>query len=188
MLNLGIIIASVREGRTGEGIAVWFAEFARKHAGFEISTIDLKRINLPMFDEPHHPRLQKYTREHTKAWSALIAPLDAFVFILPEYNYGTPPALVNALDYLHVEWQYKAAGFVSYGGIAGGTRSVQMTKLYLQALKMVPLLEGIIIPFAGKLKDETTGVFRATEQHEASGKIMLDELLRWTNALKTLRP
>jgi NAD(P)H-dependent FMN reductase len=42
--------------------------------------------------------------EHTKRWSAIVSRADAFVFVTPEYNYGSPPSLVNALDYLLREW------------------------------------------------------------------------------------
>jgi NAD(P)H-dependent FMN reductase len=115
--KLGVIVASVREGRGGLAVAQWFVERARAHGGFDITLIDLKTVGLPLLDEPQHPRLGQYQRDTSKAWSATISPLDAFVFVTAEYNYSTPPALVNALDHLYVEWNYKAAGLVSYGGM-----------------------------------------------------------------------
>jgi NAD(P)H-dependent FMN reductase len=86
------------------------------------------RVDLPLFDEPHHPMLHTYVHQHTKDWSATVERAVAFVFVMPEYNYGFNAALKNAIDYLPVEWQYKPVGFVSYGGLAGGTRAVQMIK------------------------------------------------------------
>ena len=71
---------------------------------------------------------------------------DAFVFVTPEYNFNMPPALLNALDFLSKEWNYKPAGFVSYGGVSGGLRSVQMSKHVVAALKMMPMAEGVAIP------------------------------------------
>ena len=44
MPKLGIVIASVREGRVGRPVADWFIERARQHAKFEIEEIDLKTI------------------------------------------------------------------------------------------------------------------------------------------------
>jgi NAD(P)H-dependent FMN reductase len=120
----------------------WFVENARAHGKFEVSFVDLKEVNLPPMDEPEHPRFQKYTHDHTKAWSATVAAADAFVFVTPEYNFSTAPALQNALDYVYKEWNYKPVGFVSYGGISGGLRSVQMTKQMVTTLKMVPLVPG----------------------------------------------
>ena len=58
-----------------------------------------------------------------------------------------PPALVNALDTLYREWTYKPVGFVSYGGVSGGIRSVQTAKLMVTGFKMMPMVEAVNIPF-----------------------------------------
>lgn len=184
MAKLLVIICSTREGRAGEPIAKWFVELAKAHGKFEVEVADLKAVNLPLFDEPKHPRFKQYTHEHTKRWSATVESADAFVFVTPEYNYGMPPALVNAVDYLFQEWQYKAAGFVSYGGVSAGTRSVQHAKQLLTSLKLVTIPEAVSIPFfANHLKE---GKFDAPEQQKPA-HAMLDELAKWTGALKTLR-
>lgn len=185
MPKLTIIVVSTRDGRAGLPVAKWFEERARAHGGFDVDFVDLRELALPLFDEPHHPRLKKYEHAHTKAWSARVESADAFVFVTPEYNYGVPPSFVNALDYLSLEWAYKAAGFVSYGGVSGGTRAVQMAKLVMTALKIVPLPEAVSIPFFTKLIDPA-GVFDGSRQ-EAPAKTMLDELARWTGALAVLR-
>lgn len=187
MPKLGIIIASVREGRGGLPVAEWFAGIARAHGAFDVSLIDLQEIDLPLLTEPEHPRLQKYRHDKTKQWSATVAGLDAFVIVTPEYNYGSPPALVNALDHLYREWNYKAVGFVSYGGVSGGTRSVQMTKSIATTLKMVPLVEAVNVPFYTKLLDQGSRRFNGGETHEKAAKAMLDELARWNGALEVLR-
>ena len=185
MPKLTIIIASVREGRGGEAIARWFTERARQHGKFDVQVADLKELKLPLLDEPHHPRLKKYTQEKTRAWSQTVAALDAFVFVSPEYNFGTPPSLVNALDHLYGEWNYKAAALVTYGGISGGLRAGQMTRQLLTFFKVVPLVEQVTIPFVAQ--SITDGVFAANETHDKSAQVMLDELVRWTAAVKTLR-
>ena len=187
MPKLGVVVASVREGRAGLAVAQWFIDRARAHGAFEVTLIDLKPLRLPLLEEPHHPRLQKYQQETTKAWSAIVAPLDAFVFVTAEYNYSTPPALVNALDHLYVEWNYKAAGLVTYGGISGGMRAAQMLKQTLQALKMVPITEAVPIPFFAQMMDKETGAFKGTDAHEKAAVTMLDELKKWNGALATLR-
>ncbi|MGH9258078.1 MAG: NADPH-dependent FMN reductase [Vicinamibacterales bacterium] len=187
MPRLGVVIASVREGRVGLPIAEWFIERARQHAKFDVEVIDLKAVDLPVFGERYHPRLQKYESDKQKAWSAVVAALDAFVFVTPEYNFGTSPALLNAFDYLYVEWNYKPAAFVSYGGISGGLRAVQMTKQSMSALKMVPIVEAVTIPFVAQAIDREAGRFKATDQHDKSATVLLEELHRWTGALATLR-
>lgn len=185
MPQLSIIIGSTRPGRAGLPIAQWFAERARRHGAFSIDLIDLAELSLPLLDEPDHPRLGRYTQPHTKAWSARIAPADAFVFVTPEYNHGYPAALKNAIDYLAVEWRDKAVGFVSYGGVAAGTRAVQQLKQVVTTLKMVPAVEAVNIPFHAELIED--GVVRATAPMEQAADAMLDELARLDAGLRTLR-
>jgi NAD(P)H-dependent FMN reductase len=128
MATLQIIIASTRPGRAGLPIGQWFHERALGHGGFDIDLVDLADLNLPFMDEPSHPRLRRYTHQHTRDWSARVEAADAFVFVTPEYNHGFNAPLKNAIDYLHDEWRHKPVGFVSYGGVAAGTRAVQMLK------------------------------------------------------------
>ena len=187
MPKLGVVVASVREGRSGLAIAQWVVDRAQAHGGFDVTLIDLKDVKLPLLEEPNHPRLQTYQQDTTKAWAAIVAPLDAFVFVTAEYNYSTPPALVNALDHLYQEWNYKAAGLVSYGGISGGMRAAQMLKLTLGALKMVPINEAVPIPFFSQMMDKETGAFKPTEAYDKGAATMLDDLKRWDAALTTLR-
>ena len=186
--TLQVVVVSTREGRKGPSVAEWFAEQARQHGKFRAEIADLGVINLPMMDEPEHPRLRRYQHDHTKAWSSRIDRSHAFVFVTPEYNHGTPPSLLNALDYLVQEWAYKPVGFVSYGGVSAGLRGVQMTKQVVTALKMVPLFEAVAIPMFVKFLDATTGVFAPDEIHATNAAKMLDELLRWSDALRVLRP
>ena len=97
---------------------------------------------------------RSYQHDHTKAWSKTIAEADAFAFVMPEYNYGMPPAMLNAIDYLYFEWCYNPAGFVSYGGASGGVRSVQMAKPVLTSVKVMPIPEGVALPFFAKQIDD----------------------------------
>jgi NAD(P)H-dependent FMN reductase len=171
----------------GPTVGNWFLEQAHRHAKFEVEAVDLAAVNLPLLDEPNHPRLRKYEHEHTKRWSATVDRADAFVFVTPEYNYGTPPSLVNALDYLHHEWHYKPVGFVSYGGVSGGTRSVQMTKQVVTALKMMPMFEAVTIPFFAQYVNTDTGAFAPGKVQDDAAVVMLDELLKWAEAMKGMR-
>jgi len=184
--RLQIIIASTRPGRVGLPVAQWLYDRAVAHGGFEVEIVDLAEINLPFMDEPNHPRLRQYTHQHTKDWSAKVDAADAFVFVMPEYNYGFTAPLKNAIDYLHHEWQYKPVGFVSYGGVSAGTRAVQMVKQVVTTLKMVPVSQAVSIPFVQQFIGEE-GEVQANETMETAARAMLDELQRWTAALEPLR-
>jgi NAD(P)H-dependent FMN reductase len=186
MPNLTIIIGSTRPGRAGAPIAQWFAARAKDHGGFDVNVVDLAEIGLPLLDEPNHPRLRQYTQQHTKDWSAIIDAADAFVFVTPEYNYGYPAALKNAIDYLHHEWNHKPVGFVSYGGVAAGTRAVQQLKQVVTTLRMLPVFDSVNIPFHTQFFDKD-GTFRPNEVLDQAADTMLNELVRTEAALRPLR-
>ena len=186
MPKLQIFIASTRPGRAGLPVAEWFAERARRHGFFEVELVDLARVNLPFMDEPNHPMLRRYTHEHTRRWSASVDSADAFVFVTPEYNHSFNAPLKNAIDYLNHEWRYKPVGLVSYGGVAAGTRAVQMITPVLTALMMVPLTEAVHIPFVSQFLSED-GQIHANEVMEQAADAMLTQLGRWSEALEPQR-
>ncbi len=186
MPQLMIVIASTRPGRVGLPVAQWFTERASLHGAFELVVADLAEVDLPLLDEPNHPRFARYTKEHTRRWSALVDGADAFVFVTSEYNHGYPAPLKNAIDYLHNEWRYKPVGFVSYGGVAAGTRSLQQLKQVVTALKLTPVVEAVNIPFVQQFIDEE-GVLRANEVMEQAAEEMLAELVRVEVALRPVR-
>lgn len=184
--KLHTLICSTRPGRVGPSVAQWFHDIAWDHRKFDAGLVDLAEFNLPVYDEPHHPTLQKYMHDHTKKWSASVAAADAYVFVTPEYNYCPPPPFVNALDYVYREWNYKPCGFVSYGGASGGVRAVQLEKQLVTTLKMMPMVEGVAIANVTRLLDESA-TLRGTDAMRNAGTAMLHELLLWAEALRPLR-
>ena len=184
--TLQIVIGSTRPGRVGPSVAAWIYDRAVKHGGFEVELIDLAEVNLPIFDEPKHPRFAEYAHQHTRDWSATISRGDAYIFVIPEYNYGFNAAIKNAIDYLNVEWRYKPLGFVTYGGVAAGTRAMQMLKQVVSALKMVPVTDAVNIPFVQQFLDADR-VLQPNEIMETAATAMLDELQRWASATEPLR-
>jgi NAD(P)H-dependent FMN reductase len=185
-LTLQTIICSTRPGRVGPSVASWFHTFAHQHGAFESTLIDLADFSLPLLDEPNLPVHRRYQQPHTLAWSASVAAADAYVFVTPEYNYGPPPPFVNALNFLYHEWNYKPCGFVGYGGVAGGLRAVQLEKQLVTTLKMMPVPEVVSIPMVATMLDENKS-FKPNDLHIAAAKRMLDEMIRWATALKTIR-
>lgn len=183
--RLNVVIASTRPGRVGLPVAKWFHAAALQHGSFDVHLVDLMDFALPVYDEPNHPRLRKYQHDHTRRWSESVDAADAFVFVTPEYNYGPCPALLNALNYVYAEWNYKACAFVSYGGISGGLRAVQMTKQIVTTQKMMPILEAVVIPMVAQQLND--GVFSASDLQKQAANELLTELRRWAVALATLR-
>eukprot|EP00913_Durusdinium_trenchii_P008153 g7650.t1 len=185
-LKLNVIIGSTRPGRAGPAVAKWAAEHAKGHGKFDVELVDLASFNLPLLDEPHHPRLQQYQHEHTKRWSASVAPADAFLFVVPEYDYFPNAALVNALQALSVEWSFKAAGVLSYGGISGGLRSAQELRQLIGNLNMMAIPQTVPVPFFSNFIGDDH-VFAPAEPVVNGLNGALDQLAKWAGALKTAR-
>jgi NAD(P)H-dependent FMN reductase len=184
MLKVAIIIGSTRPKRIGEGVAKWVYEIAKTRTDADFELIDLREVNLPLLDEPFPPSLGKYTKQHTKDWSAKIASFDAFVFVTPEYNHSVPAALKNAIDFLYAEWNNKAAGFVSYGN-AGGTRSVEHLRLIMAELQIADVREQVALSLFTDF--ENYSIFKPAAHHERKLTALLQQVINWGNALKQLR-
>lgn len=183
-MKVAIIVGSTRPGRKAEAVAQWVHGIAKKRSDAEFEVVDIQSYNLPLLDEPTPPSMMKYTKEHTKAWSAKIDAFDAFVFVTPEYNHSIPGALKNAIDFLYKEWNNKAAGFVSYGS-AGGARAVEALRLVMAELHVADVRAHVMLSLATDFESYTT--FKPDPSHEARVTTLLDQVIAWGRAMKTLR-
>ncbi len=184
MLKIAVILGSTRPNRNGEAVANWTLELATKRSDAEFELVDIADFNLPLLDEPVPASMGQYSQPHTKAWAAKIAPFDAFVFVTPEYNHGTSGALKNALDFIYAEWNNKAASFVSYGS-AGGARAVEQLRQVASELQIAHVRAQVMLSLFTDF--EEMSVFKPHARHEAEVDTMLDQLIAWGGALKTLR-
>ncbi len=158
MIKIAIILGSTRPGRNGEAVAKWVYEVAKKRSDAEFELVDIKDFNLPLLDEPVPPSMGQYSKPHTKTWAAI--------------------------DFLFAEWNNKAAGFVSYGG-ASGARAVEQLRLNLAEVRMATVRNQVL--FSMYTDFENFSVFKPESHKEESVNAMLDELIAWGGALKTLR-
>ncbi len=183
-LKVGIVVGSTRPGRKADAVASWVHDLAvrRDDATFEV--VDIADYALPHLDEPIPPLAGQYSRPHTHKWAAKIESFDAYVFVTPEYNHSTSGALKNAIDFLFAEWNDKAAGFVSYG-VDGGVRAVEHLRLVMGELKVADVRSAVALSVFDDFEDDTR--FRSGIFQEQSLSAMLDELVAWGRALRTLR-
>ena len=184
MLKIAIVIGSTRPGRKGEVVGHWVHTLASERGDAEYTLVDIAQQNLPLLDEPVPPSMHRYSQPHTLAWARLVAGFDGFVFVTPEYNHGTSGALKNALDFLYVEWNNKACGFVGYGS-AGGTRAVEHLRGIVAELQMASVRNQVQLSLFTDWQEMKT--FKPTERAAKAVTPMLDQLLAWAGALKTLR-
>lgn len=182
-----VLVCTTRPGALGPAVAQWLIEAIAPRAtelGVELVPVALSEENLPFLDEEEHPSSGVYRHEHTRRWSAVVEAADGFVAVTPEYNYGMPAALKNALDYLSREWAWKPIGFVSYGNTSAGTRAVQHAKQVVTTLRLVPLGATVAIRLGDALEN---GRLRPDPARDAAGVGLLDELVRVTHALRPMR-
>jgi NAD(P)H-dependent FMN reductase len=130
------------------------------------------------------PSLGRYEHQYTKRWAEKIESFDAYVFVTPEYNHSTSGALKNAIDFLYREWNNKAAGFVSYGA-TGGVRAVEHLRLIMAELMIATVRAQVTLSLFTDFQQFTT--FTPDQRRERELHTMLDQLVAWGGALKTVR-
>jgi NAD(P)H-dependent FMN reductase len=186
-MKIQVILGSTRPNRASDKVAAWVMEEAKKIEGFEFELVDLKDFPLPMYDEPVTVKQIQgnYKHEEVKTWSKKISEGDGYIFITPEYNHGYTAVLKNALDWLYDEWNNKPAAFVSYGGIAAGTRAVGQLVQVFRELQMVPLRDGAHLPMIWTAFDQA-GTFKS-DFHVPDLSPMFASLTKWVPLLKSLR-
>ncbi|HLG27332.1 MAG TPA: NADPH-dependent FMN reductase [Paenisporosarcina sp.] len=178
MLKIGIVLGSTREGRVSPQVGAWVKELADKRGDAEYKIIDIADFKLPLLGEAGGDA------SGAAAWSAQINDCDGFVFIVQEYNHSITGALKNALDYLRVEWNNKAAGIVSYGSV-GGARATEHLRGILSELSVAHVR---VHPALSLFTDfENGSVFKPADVQKDSVNQMLDQVVSWTTALKTVR-
>ncbi|HWM65811.1 MAG TPA: NAD(P)H-dependent oxidoreductase [Steroidobacteraceae bacterium] len=190
MTVISVIVGSTREGRFSEKPAQWFLRQLQKRAGVEARLLDLRDFPMPFFDQPATPAMPgraPFKHEVVQRWTAAIGQSDGFVFVTPEYNYGTSAVLKNAIDWVYPEWNRKAVAFVSYGS-AMGARAVQQLREALIELQAAPIRTSVHIPVATLWAHYTGGNVEAgLAELAVNAEAMVDDLLWWTEALKTAR-
>ena len=187
MTVISVIVGSTREGRFSEKPAKWILQHLKKRGGVDARLLDLRDFPMPFFDQPATPGRPPYKNEVVQKWTEAIAQSDGFVFVTPEYNFGAPAVLKNAINWVYPEWNRKAVSFVSYGS-AMGARGVQQLRETAIELQLAPIRSSVHIPVATLWAHYQGGDVEAgLAELEAPAKTLIDDLLWWTAALKTAR-
>ncbi len=183
-VTIGVILASVRTGRRGEGFATWIRESLAKREGVEAELLDLRDFRIPAYEHQEMPRVveTKYADETARRWSERIHALDGYVIVTPEYNHGYPGNLKNAIDHVHLGWWYKPVGFVTYGGSAGGARAAEQLRSVAVEVRLVPVRTEVNIRLIGLQTDDRGQPVDPLYSKFAAG--MIDQLLWWARVAK----
>ncbi|MGM7670295.1 NADPH-dependent FMN reductase [Microbacterium sp. A93] len=184
MTKIAIILGSTRPGRNGKQVADWVLEQAARRDDAEFELVDLIDYPLPHLDEPMPPATGQYKNDHTRKWSEKIAEFDGYIFVTPEYNHSTSGVLKNAIDYLHREWNNKAAALVGYGGV-GGARAIEHLRLVLAELHVATVRQTLTLSLTTEFENYTT--FTPGDSQAAFLDALFDQLIAWSKALEDVR-
>ncbi|HYK75000.1 MAG TPA: NADPH-dependent FMN reductase [Pseudoneobacillus sp.] len=177
-LNIGIILGSTRQGRVSPQVGEWVKGIADKRGDVNYEIVDIADYHLPFLGTTDG------TEPGIAAWNEKLDSLDGFVFIVQEYNHSITGALKNAIDFAREAWNNKAAGIVSYGS-TGGARAAEHLRGILGELKVADVRTH---PTLSLFTDFVNGSeFKPQELHLNNVNAMLDEVVAWSGALKTLR-
>ena len=188
-LKIKIILASIRNNRFGDKPANWISALAEQMPEFSVEILDLKDYQFPLFAEAISPAQVEgsYGKPEVDKWAGKIAEADGFIFVIPEYNHGCPPSLINNLDYIYKEWNKKPMCVVSYGGV-GGARAVEQLRTIVIEQQMVPLRNSVNIMNPWMLSEMDNSLKAgALDGYVKTAQNMLVQLFWWANVLKEAR-
>lgn len=189
MIRIGVIVGSTRPQRRSPLVASWVEHHAAARSDVEIEVLDLHVFDLPMYDEPEAPAVGTVRGERARAWAAEVDRFDAFVIVVPEYNHSYPAVVKNAIDLVFHEWNDKAVGFVSYG-MHGGVRAVEHLRSVVSEVKLASVRTHVVLSLFNDFTltgPVEPGNFTPGPHQEQTLERLLDELVAWAGALRTLR-
>jgi NAD(P)H-dependent FMN reductase len=190
MTVISVIVGSVRQGRFAEKPARWILDHLKKREGVDVRLLDLKDYPMPFFDEPIPPAMPgrpPYEHEVVKRWTQAVAASDGFIIVTPEYNHGPSAVLKNAFDWVYPEWNRKAVTFVGYGSV-GGARAIEQLREVAVEMQLAPIRSAVHVPASALFAHfQGQDVSTLLAEQDANANQTIDDLLWWTNALKTAR-
>jgi NAD(P)H-dependent FMN reductase len=180
---IAVILCSSRKPRICPTIADYVISTIKLTSpDSNLQIVDVGKWNLPMFDEPMIPSQIKntddYGQPHTRAWSLEVQKYSGFIFILPQYNWGYPAVVKNAIDYLFNEWHGKSAMIVSYGGHGGTKAAAQFSQVlngvHMNVVETMPSLTfpsraELVLATQGELDVIGTGMWQIEREIVAKG-------------------
>ncbi len=168
-IKLVAFAGSLRAGSFNKKLVALAADAARA-ADAEVTTVDLRELALPLFDQDIEDA--SGLPDGAKKFKTLLRESDGFLIASPEYNSSITAALKNAIDWASrtesddepslVAFRGKAAAlFAASPGALGGLRGLVTLRSILGNIGVHVLPDQVCIPTAyeafddgGRLKDE----------------------------------
>lgn len=184
MLYIPIILGSTRKGRQSPKAAKFVFNRLRQSNKVETEIIDLLEYDLPILEE--RLRFSDNPPPNVRKFSEKIARSDALVVVSPEYNFGYPGVLKNALDYLLPEYRRKPIAFVTVSaGSFGGLNCLAQLRQVCFGLGALPIPVSMPVPRVHEAFDDDGAPKDAA--YEKRAQDFISELLWYTEAIAVQR-
>ena len=173
MLKALALSGSLRTGSYNRK-ALQIAKAIATELGAEIKELDLRELNLPIYDGDFHE--QGLASEPIKTLKSSIEWTDVLLIASPEYNYGISGALKNAIDWasrgnnsLDGKW---AAIFGASRGIFGTLRGQFQLRQILGALNVFILPQPHVFIKSAAEAFDPDGSLKDQKSHEQLKKLI----------------
>ncbi|MBX7044486.1 MAG: NAD(P)H-dependent oxidoreductase [Ignavibacteria bacterium] len=153
MLNLAIIIGSVRTGRQSHKAAYYLEKKFKEYKDINVKIVDLINYEVPILEE----RLSRTENPPASAKEAseILDKSDAIILVSPEYHGGISGVLKNFLDYFLKEITRKPIGVVTAsGGKFGGINASHEIQKLILAIGSYPMPKKFLVPFVHQSFDD----------------------------------
>lgn len=179
-LRIALIQGSIRPARFNDTITAW-THRGLLNAGFDVVRID-----------PAASRwlaLQTGDEAVAKELRGVLATMDGFVIVTPEYNHAAPGALKTLIDSASREWTLRPVGFVSYGGLSGGLRAIESLRPVFAELHAIGLRDTISFAMPWERFDKDARLRDPDEARTSDQalQIFADRLAWWAESLRQAR-
>lgn len=164
MLNVGIVLGSVRENSLGERIMRYWEAHTPNTEQVTYHWLKLRDFPLAPYEHDETPLSQtiQNLNANEQRWLDTLNQMDGYIFVSPEYDHALTGAFKNALDYVGPEVDHKPVQIVTYSSYSdGGMLAAANMVGILQMLKMMVLPEPVLLwnandnfDDAGNLKDQ----------------------------------
>ena len=193
-MRLLIVNGSTRQARASDRVVKWVENNVKGYdlTGVEFETIDLRELQLPLFDEPVSPMMNdnRVTEGGVKTWLDALASADGYIIVTPEYNHAMGNGLKNAIDFIDYQIMKKPFIVVGHGGV-GGARAIEQVKLTLNAnIGAIPVPNSVnVFGYVGyqELISEAGEANEEVKKQEGPLKGAVETLAWYANALKAAR-
>jgi len=183
-MRIFIFAASLRKGSLNKKLASLIAGKLETY-GVEVDHADFRAFDMPLYDGDLEASAG--IPAGTQALADRISAADGTVIVSPEYNYGVPGPLKNAVDWLSRIKPYPTTGKPAFlasaaPGLVGGARGLIALRPALSFLGMWLSGDSFSLAQAGQAFDEQGGLKDEALDGMLDG--MLDRFVRVTGSLK----